>query len=72
MMPLLDRIVGQSTREFRYHVDARWLMAYAAGVEDLSPCYFDTTNAITAHPIFPVCLEWDASSLCATAPAPSR
>lgn len=59
-MPLSNVVVGQQTREFRHQVDARWLMAYAASIDDSSPCYMDTTRAIVAHPVFPVCLEWDA------------
>jgi acyl dehydratase len=41
-------------------VDERWLRAYAAGVEDLSPPLFDllADGGIVAHPVFPVCLEW--------------
>ena len=41
----------------------RWTMAYAAGIDDNSPCYIDTRRAggITAHPIFPVCFEWPAA-----------
>jgi len=41
-------------------VDARWTMAYAAGLEDYLPCYLDTrrSDGIVAHPVFPVCIEW--------------
>jgi acyl dehydratase len=41
-------------------VDERWLRAYAAGVEDLSPPLFNllADDGIIAHPVFPVCLEW--------------
>ena len=41
-------------------VDERWLRAYAASVEDLSPPLFDllADGGIVAHPVFPVCLEW--------------
>jgi acyl dehydratase len=41
-------------------IDERWLRAYAAGVEDLSPALFDllVDGGIVAHPVFPVCLEW--------------
>lgn len=41
-------------------IDERWLRAYAAGVEDLSPPLFDllADAGIVAHPVFPVCLEW--------------
>ena len=58
-MPLDARMVGASTRSFTHDVDARWIMAYAAGLEDLNPAYMDTTRGpVTAHPVFPVCLEW--------------
>jgi acyl dehydratase len=41
-------------------IEERWLRAYAAGVEDLSPPLFDllADAGIVAHPVFPVCLEW--------------
>lgn len=41
-------------------VDARWLMAYAAGVGESDARYFDTTRAggPAAHPLFVVCVEW--------------
>jgi acyl dehydratase len=57
-MPLSSEVVGHTTRRFRHEVDARWLMAYAASLGDQLPCYFDTTERLTAHPVFPVCLEW--------------
>ena len=58
-MPLNSRMVGTTTREFTHSVDARWLMAYAAGIGDNNPRYMDTTQGpILAHPMFPVCLEW--------------
>ena len=58
-MPLDTRMVGESTRAVTHDVDARWLMAYAAGLGDLNPRYMDTEAAtVHAHPVFPVCLEW--------------
>jgi acyl dehydratase len=60
-MPLNSRMVGESTREFSHTVDARWLMAYASAIGDDNPRYSDTTqDAVLAHPMFPVCLEWPA------------
>jgi acyl dehydratase len=58
-MPLQTELVGQSTSP-RYHaVDARWTMAYAAGLQDENPRLRDTTQArLAVHPLFPVCLEW--------------
>ena len=58
-MSIPSSIVGVRSPDYRYQVDARWLMAYAAGVGDFAPCYFDTTGEIVPHPLFPVCLEWD-------------
>ena len=53
-------IVGLRTAPFRQRVDARWLMAYAAGVGDRSPCYLDTlcAESIVGHPLFVVGPEW--------------
>lgn len=59
-MPLPSSLVGQATAALDHAVDARWLMAYAAGLGETAPCYFDTTQDIVAHPLFPVCVEWDA------------
>ena len=41
-------------------IDARWLMAYAAGFGETDPRYFDTEAASgpLAHPLFAVCYEW--------------
>ncbi len=59
-MPLSSVTVGQSTVAFEHAVDARWIMAYAAGLSDLNPRMMDTSAAapVIAHPVFPVCLEW--------------
>ncbi|MFV2089787.1 MAG: MaoC family dehydratase N-terminal domain-containing protein [Pseudomonadales bacterium] len=58
-MPLNTAMVGQSTRAFTHDIDARWIMAYSAGLNDLNPRYLDTQAArVCAHPVFPVCLEW--------------
>ena len=58
-MPFNSAVVGQSTRQFTHDVDARWLMAYAAGLGDTNERYMDTAaNRVIAHPVFPVCLEW--------------
>lgn len=44
-------------------------MAYAAGLEDFSPRYMNTeADAVVAHPVFPVCLEWPAILDCANLP----
>jgi len=60
-MPLNTRMFGEKTPSIRHQVDARWLMAYAAGIDDLNPRYMDTTQGpVIGHPLFPVCLEWPA------------
>ena len=43
-----------------HEIDARWTMAYAAGLGDALPCYLDTRRpeGVVAHPLFPVCFEW--------------
>lgn len=44
----------------QHDVDERWVMAYAAAIDDLSSRYLDTTreDGLVAHPVFPVCVEW--------------
>jgi len=58
-MPLDTAMVGASTEAITHDVDARWIMAYAAGIDDRNPRYLDTqAHTVVAHPVFPVCLEW--------------
>jgi acyl dehydratase len=58
-MPLSTEMVGQQTEPLEHQIDARWLMAYAAGLNDTLDCYMDTTaGPVLAHPVFPVCPEW--------------
>ena len=59
-MPLPSTLVGAVSGPFTYTADARWLMAYAAALGECAPCYFDTCAPLAPHPLFPVCLEWDA------------
>lgn len=61
-MPLNATSVGATVAPVIHDVDARWLMAYAAGLGDTLPCYLDTLrpSGIVAHPLFPVCVEWPA------------
>ena len=59
-MPLPNTLVGASSGPFSYTADPRWLMAYAAALGERAPHYFDTTAMLAHHPVFPVCLEWDA------------
>jgi acyl dehydratase len=61
-MPLSSEMVGVSGEPLKSSVDARWTMAYAAGLGDARPLYFDTRARpdVLAHPLFPVCIEWPA------------
>ncbi len=58
-MPVHSGTAGATTPTLTHDVDARWLMAYAASLGDFNPLYMDTqANAVIAHPVFPVCIEW--------------
>ena len=58
-MPLNTSIVGESIAPLEHDVDARWIMAYAAGLQDFNTLYMDTAaQTVSAHPVFPVCVEW--------------
>ncbi len=52
--------MGSRTEAVQHVIDARWIMAYAAGLGDGNARYLDTSapTGIVAHPLFPVCLEW--------------
>jgi acyl dehydratase len=54
--------VGASSEPVEHTVDARWLLAYAAVLEETDPRLADTRHpdGIVAHPLFPVCVEWEA------------
>lgn len=54
--------VGAAVGPLTSAVDARWLMAYAAGLGETDPRYFDTLAPAgpAAHPLFAVCVEWPA------------
>ncbi len=69
-MPLSARAVGHTTKPEVHEVDARWIMAYSAGLGDSNPCSMDTTRqaSLVAHPVFPVCLEWPAVLSCRKLP----
>ena len=59
-MPISTSLVGTIVGPNADQVDARWAMAYAAGLGDMLECYIDTRRegGIVAHPLFPVCVEW--------------
>lgn len=56
-----DRL-GLEARTVEHAIDARWLMAYAAGLGETAPAYLDTARrgGPAAHPLFAVCYEWPA------------
>ncbi|HEX3176160.1 MAG TPA: MaoC/PaaZ C-terminal domain-containing protein [Methylomirabilota bacterium] len=53
-------IVGLTVGPVACTVDARWLMAYAAGLGETDARYYDTVarGGPMAHPLFAVCYEW--------------
>jgi acyl dehydratase len=53
-------IVGVTVGPIAHDIDARWLMAYAAGLGETDARYYDTvaSGGPAPHPIFPVCYEW--------------
>jgi len=53
-------VIGAAVGPVTHAIDARWLMAYAAGLGETDARYYDTQapGGPTAHPIFPVCYEW--------------
>ena len=57
---LSSEIVGSFGEPLTHDVDARWTMAYAAGLSHDGPDCFDTDarKDVLAHPLFPVCFEW--------------
>jgi acyl dehydratase len=59
-LSISPRLVGATAGPLTQAVDARWLMAYAAGLNEDDPRYFDTTTprGPLAHPLFAVCYEW--------------
>ncbi len=59
-MPVPADLCQWSVDPITHRVDARWTMAYAAGLGLDDEYYFDTTRpgGIVAHPLFAVCPEW--------------
>jgi acyl dehydratase len=53
-------LVGATAGPLTQEIDARWLMAYAAGLGETDPAYLDTLRpgGVAPHPLFPVCYEW--------------
>src|SRR5262249_37946395 len=61
-LTLSRAIVGATGGPLAHEVDARWLMASAAGLGETEARYFDprAPGGPAAHPLFPVCYEWPA------------
>ena len=53
-------MVGAGVGPMTHEIDARWIMAYAAGLGETDPRYYDTRSPSgpLVHPLFPVCYEW--------------
>jgi len=50
--------LGEPSAPIIHELTPRWLMAYMACLSERELDYFDSSKAIQAHPLFPVCLEW--------------
>ena len=61
-MPVPTALLDLAVDPVVHDVDLRWTMAYAAALGDHNDRYFDTMqpDAVVAHPLFPVCPEWEA------------
>lgn len=62
-MKLSSSIVGEAAGPLEHELEARWLMAYSAGLGETDARYYDTASpaGIAVHPLFPVCYEWPVS-----------
>lgn len=60
MMPVKSSAVGLTSKPYECEITDRRLLAYAAGIGDINPCYLDdaATEGIVGHPAFCVALEW--------------
>jgi len=61
--------VGEQAGPLVQALDARWLMAYSAGLGETDPRYYDTAAGVAAHPLFPVCYEWPVAQPLRALPA---
>ena len=68
-MRLSSAIVGEQAGPLEHAVDARWLMAYSAGLGETDARYYDTGAGVMAHPLFPVCYEWPVAQPLRALPA---
>ena len=57
------KVVGLEIGAVSQTVDTRWLMAYAAGLGETDPHYYDTEAPAgpIAHPLFSACYEWSVA-----------
>jgi hypothetical protein len=58
-MPLRQTAVGHQFDPRTIRPDARWCMAYAAGVPDERSELYATDGDLLVHPMFPVAPEWE-------------
>lgn len=57
-MPLRETAIGHPFDPITTRPDARWCMAYAAGVPDERAELYATDGELLVHPLFPVAAEW--------------
>ncbi len=59
-MKIPSGLVGATVGPLTQEIDARWMMAYAAGLGETDAAYLDTLRpgGLVPHPLFPVCYEW--------------
>lgn len=58
-LSLPSGIAGAQAPALEQTLDARWIMAYSAGLGESDPrCYDTTAQALPVHPVFPACYEW--------------
>ena len=62
-MKLSSALVDEAAGPLEQMMDARWVMAYSAGLGETDARYYDTTapDGPWVHPLFPVCCEWPVS-----------
>jgi acyl dehydratase len=64
-------VVGAQAGPIEHSIDARWVMAYSAGLGETESRYYDTASphGPAVHPLFPVCYEWPVSRAIRELPA---
>ncbi len=59
-MKLSSAIAGAQAPPVEQTLEARWIMAYSAGLGETDPrCYDTSAPTLPVHPVFPVCYEWE-------------